>query len=87
MDREMGGAYRKIKGTEVEMIVKLADQIEAIYFLQDNGVGAHAREVLDGMRGILGRMVDHYEVEYPNLEIRPGVRAVLREIGIDGGWM
>ena len=87
MDREMGGAYRKIKGTEVEMIVKIADQIEAIYFLQDNGVGAHAREVLDGMRGILGRMVDYYEVEYPSLDIRAGVRAVLREIGIDGGWM
>jgi hypothetical protein len=32
-------------------------------------------------------MVDYYEVEYPSLDIRAGVRAVLREIGIDGGWM
>ena len=87
VDRDMAGAYRKIRGTEVEMIVKLADQIEAIYFLQDNGVGAHARQVLDGLRAILAQMVTQYEAQYPALSIRAGVREVVREVGIDGGWL
>lgn len=87
VDRDMAGAHRKIRGTEVEMIVKLADQIEAIYFLQDNGVGAHARQVLDGLRAILAQMVNEYEKQYPALSIRAGVREVVREVGIDGGWL
>lgn len=87
VDRETAGAYRFIKGTEVEMIVKLADQMEAIFFLQDNGYGQHALEVLDGLRRILSEMVESYSAKYPDLLIREAVRRVCMDINIHGGWL
>lgn len=87
VDHEHMGACRAIKGTEVEVIVKLADQIEAIYFLQDNGIGAHALRVLDGLREILSKMVNDIEKDYPHLNAREGVRKVCRDIEIHGGWL
>lgn len=87
IDREEGGNYRAIEGTEVEAIVKLADQIEAIFFLQDNGYGQHALEVLDGLRKILAEMVEKYAAQYPELEVRAGVRKVCADINIHGGWL
>lgn len=87
VDHETAGAYRAIKGTEIEMIVKLADQIEAIFFLQDNGYGAHAIEVLDGLRRILSDMTNEYSEKYPNLQIRDAVRKICSDINIHGGWL
>jgi 5'-deoxynucleotidase YfbR-like HD superfamily hydrolase len=87
VDREHMGAYRQIKGSEIEMLVKLADQIEAIYFLQDNGIGAHAKQVLDGLRQILADMVTNLEKEWPKIGVREGVRRVCQDIGIHGGWL
>jgi hypothetical protein len=80
-------AYRQVRGTEVETIVKLADQIEAIFFLQDNGVGAHAKQVLDGLRAILSDMVTEAERLHPKLSPRESVRRVCNDIGITGGWL
>lgn len=87
VDADTMAAYRQVRGTEVETIVKLADQIEAIFFLQDNGYGQHAIEVLDGLRRILAQMVDEAEKRWPDLAIRAGVRAVCKEINITGGWL
>lgn len=87
IDPDFGGNYRQIQGTEIEAIVKLADQIEAIYFLQDNGRGAHAIEVLDGLREILSKMVNDIEQVYPGLNVRSAVRQVCNDIGIHGGWL
>lgn len=87
VDNDTTGAWRMVKGTEIETIVKLADQIEAIFFLQDNGVGAHATQVLDGLRTILAEMVNEAEKAWPEMQVRSGVRQVLREIGIHGGWI
>lgn len=87
VDRETAGGYRAIAGTEIEMIVKLADQMEAIFFLQDNGYGQHAIEVLDGLRRILAEMVEKYSVQYPEIAVREGVREVCAQINIHGGWL
>lgn len=87
VDADTMAAYRQIRGTEVEMIVKLADQIEAIFFLQDNGVGAHAKQVLDGLRAILSDMVNEAERQFPKLSPRESVRRVCNDIGITGGWL
>lgn len=87
VDADFGANYRGIAGTEVEMIVKIADMIESIYFLQDNGVGAHAAAVLTLLRGELGEMVDKYDAEWTELNVRAATRAVCREIGVDGGWL
>lgn len=86
-DHEASGAYRIVKGTEIETIVKLADQIEAIFFLQDNGIGAHALQVLDGLRSILSTMVDEAEVNWPELNVRSAVRKVLHDVNVHGGWI
>ena len=87
VDIETMGAYRKVRGTDVETIVKLADQIEAIFFLQDNGVGAHAKQVLDGLRANLSDMVAEAERNHPQLAVREAVRRVCNDIGITGGWL
>jgi 5'-deoxynucleotidase len=87
VDSDYAGAYRQIRGTDIEVIVKLADQIEAIYFLQDNGIGAHAIRVLDGLREILSKMVNDIEKDYPHLNVREGVRKVCQDIEIHGGWL
>lgn len=87
VDSDHSGAYRSVRGTEIEAIVKLADQIEAIFFLQDNGTGGHALQVLDGLRHILSEMVNDIERQYPQLLVREAVRKVCREIGITGGWL
>lgn len=87
VDSDTAGAGRVVKGTEIETIVKLADQIEAIFFLQDNGVGAHAIQVLDGLRSILAEMVNDAEKQWPEMEVRAGVRQVLHDINVHGGWL
>lgn len=87
VDNEHMGHYRAIKGTEVEMIVDLADVIEAIFFLQDNGIGLHAKKALDGIRVSLADLVNRYEAQYPELDIRTSVRGVCNDIGIMGGWL
>lgn len=87
VDRDHSGSMRQSEGTEIEAIVKLADQIEAIFFLQDNGYGQHALEVLDSLRRILATMVDTIEKQWPELRVRAGVREVCAEINIHGGWL
>lgn len=87
VDSDHSGAMRQVEGTEIETIVKLADQIEAVFFLQDNGYGQHALEVLDGLRRNLAQSVDAAERQWPDLLVRVGVRKVCSDIGIHGGWI
>jgi 5'-deoxynucleotidase len=87
VDSDHTGAMRTVEGTEIETIVKLADMIEAIYFLQDNGVGAHAKTVLDGLRYNLSVAVNEAERAWPEMLVREGVRKVCGECGITGGWL
>lgn len=82
IDPEATGAYRSVKGTEIEMIVKLADLVEAIFFLQDNGSGQHAREVLAGLHRSLTAAVDDAARAYPALLVRDAVRQVCADIHI-----
>jgi 5'-deoxynucleotidase YfbR-like HD superfamily hydrolase len=87
VDSDFSGSMRQSAGTEIETIVKLADQIEAIFFLQDNGYGQHAVEVLDGLRCNLAKAVDAAEQQWPAMQVRAGVRRVCRDINIHGGWL
>jgi 5'-deoxynucleotidase YfbR-like HD superfamily hydrolase len=77
--------YRQYKGTEEEMIVKLADTIEAVYFLQDNGIGYHARQVLNGLRVNLREMTEAYAEKFKSIRVRDGVRDVCLGIEIWDG--
>lgn len=87
IDREHTGSIRANGSGEIDTIVKLADQIEAIFFLQDNGYGQHALEVLDGLRSHLSAMVNEAEERHPEIAVREGVRKVCHDINITGGWL
>jgi 5'-deoxynucleotidase len=87
VDSDHSGAMRTVEGTEIETIVKLADMVEAIYFLQDNGVGGHAKSVLDGLRMNLSLAVTDAAKQWPEMQVREGVRKVCNDIGITGGWL
>ena len=87
VDSDHSGAMRTVAGTEIETIVKLADLIEAIYFLQDNGVGVHAQQVLEGLRMNLNNAVNDAVKQWPGLAVREGVRQVCKDVGINGGWI
>jgi len=87
VDSDTAGTARTLANTQTDAIVKLADQIEAIFFLQDNGVGSHAIQVLDGLRKILADMVTEYESKFPELNVRAAVRKVCQDIHIHGGWL
>jgi 5'-deoxynucleotidase YfbR-like HD superfamily hydrolase len=82
IDNDLGGMYRTVKGTEVEAIVKLADLMEALKFLGENGLGIHAQQVLEGIKSSLVHTVREYVDKYPQLRIREAVQSVGMDIGI-----
>lgn len=85
IDNDEGGKMRLIRGTQIEMVVKLADLLEAIKFLGENGLGDHASSVLEGIRNDFSAAVDNYEKQWPNLEVRRAAREVCNELGVWGG--
>jgi 5'-deoxynucleotidase YfbR-like HD superfamily hydrolase len=82
IDNGAQGMHRAVKDTEIEMIVKLADSIEAINFLTDNGVGMHAEAVLDGLYKTLFTQMNAYSEKYRLIPVSGSVRAVCKELGI-----
>jgi 5'-deoxynucleotidase len=84
VDFEQAAVDRMAKGTEVEMFVKIADLVEAIFFLQDNGVGRHAQDVLHELLGLLVALVGTFQRLYPTIDIAVAVRSVCSDIGIKG---
>ena len=80
--KEYGGMVRNAEGTNYGMIVKMADLMEAIWFLKDHGIGSHAKSVLSGLYDQLYAMTDEYEKEYPHLKVRIAVREVRKEMDI-----
>lgn len=79
---EYGGMSRRAEGTVYGMIVKFADILEAMWFLKDNGIGTHATEVLNGLYDAMYDMVDKYEKEHLDLNIRSGIFEVRKEMGL-----
>lgn len=80
--KEYGGAAREAEQSIFGVIVKFADMLEAIWFLKDHGIGDHASKVLSGLYENLYSMVDKYEAEYPNLNIRKAVAEIRKEMHI-----
>jgi 5'-deoxynucleotidase len=80
--KEYGGMAREADGTVYGMIVKLADMLEAVWFLKDHGVGAHAERVLHGLYDNLYDMVDTFEKEFPELKVRYGVTLTMKEMSL-----
>ena len=72
----------RVAGTTIEMYVELADLIEAIWFLSDHGVGAHAQQVKEGMQRELAKQVIHWQSVFSKFQVREAVEQVCKEIGI-----
>lgn len=85
IDNDQSGLARLAAGTEIEAIVKMADMIDAIQFITDNGIGKHSKDVLDGLRADFDAMVSKYIEQYPHLRIRDGCRSMCRDLDIWGG--
>lgn len=77
-----GDMARDAKGTEYGMIVKFADQLEAIWFLKDHGIGNRAKKVLSGLYDNLYDMVDEYDAQYPDLHVRGAINMIRGEMDI-----
>jgi 5'-deoxynucleotidase len=74
---------RRATDPEVEMIVKLADMIEALSFLTDNGLGQHATKQVDGdIRLRLTEMIHEYSKAFPRLPVAEAVAATFKELGL-----
>jgi 5'-deoxynucleotidase len=68
-DPDYHARHMRVKGTPIETIVKLADMIEAAYFLQDNGVGIHAKEVLIRIEQSINQLANASVEMHPELSL------------------
>lgn len=50
IDSEYSLLHNRVKDTPIEGIVKIADLLEGIIFLQTEGIGPHAQKVLDKLK-------------------------------------
>ena len=79
-DEEYYDLHTRMKGTEIEVLVKMADLIEAAYFLQDNGLGAHAKEVLRGIHRSIRELANSSVEDFPNLKLYFATQVICERI-------
>jgi 5'-deoxynucleotidase len=73
---------RKPQNIMLRLIVKLADIIEALIFISEEGVGTHAEEVRVKMLGILDDHLGICSDLYPQSAWHDTAQAILAEAGI-----
>lgn len=71
-----------VEGTPIEAFVKIADLLEALHFLQDNGLGAHSKEVLENMRRNTLSLMHKYDSMFPDLDLVTAVYDIAQELCI-----
>ena len=79
-DKEYYEHHMSVRGTAVEMIVKIADLIEAAYFLQDNGVGTHAQTVLRRIERSIRDLANASVEQFPELSLYFATQVVCEKI-------
>lgn len=79
-DEEYYDLHMQVKGSEIEAVVKMADLIEAAYFLQDNGLGTHAKEVLRGIHRSIRELANASVEDFPNLKLYFATQVVCERI-------
>ena len=85
VDYEAMMLYRQIRNTDIEYIVKVADLLEALNFLADHAVGAHAISVYDLLEKELEELVDDLSQGMPEAtntfrDLQRVVREIREEI-------
>ena len=66
--------------TTEERIIKLADQMQACWFIRQWGLGDHAQEVAEHAMGRLGAMIGAWLED--DLELRDAVFILCEELGL-----
>ncbi len=79
-DEDYYARHQRVKGTPIETIVKIADMIEAAYFLQDNGRGSHAASVHMGILTSIRGMANESVEKHPELSIYFATQVVCERI-------
>lgn len=79
-DEDYYTRHQRVKGTPIETIVKIADMIEAAYFLQDNGRGSHAASVHMGILTSIRDMANESVEKHPELSIYFATQVVCERI-------
>lgn len=79
-DQQYYEHHVSVRGTPIETIVKIADLIEAAYFLQDNGVGTHAQQVLRGIEKSIRELANASVEQFPELSIYFATQIVCEKI-------
>lgn len=71
LEKEIFLDFIKVKNNvdgKIKFIVKLADIIDAIVFLKEEGLGSHAKLVINKLYSHLDIIVDKAKIEYPKFE-------------------
>ena len=72
---------RKYIGTSIEAIVKCADMVDAIHFINESGASGHSWRVEMQLREDLQKMLDRYTIVFPALNLDKHVNDILKELG------
>jgi hypothetical protein len=71
---------RKYIGTSIEAIVKCADMVDAIHFINESGASGHSWRVEMQLREDLQKMLDRYTIVFPALNLDKHVNDILKEL-------
>ena len=72
--------HARVRGTPIGAIVKIADMIEAAYFLQDNGLGSHAQEVLANIYRSIRELANDSVEDFPDLHLYHAAQLVCERV-------
>jgi len=67
IDPDHNSLRRMVENTSIGYIVKIADYIEAISFLNEEGIGKHANEVKSRLVGKLASKIQEASITFPKL--------------------
>lgn len=79
-DKEYYEHHMRVRGTPIEAIVKIADMIEAAYFLQDNGVGTQAQQVLCNIERSIRDLANASVEQFPGLSLYFATQVVCEKV-------
>jgi 5'-deoxynucleotidase YfbR-like HD superfamily hydrolase len=79
-DEEYSEMHARVRGTPIGAIVKIADMIEAAYFLQDNGLGSHAQEVLANIYRSIRELANDSVEDFPDLHLYHAAQLVCERV-------
>lgn len=84
IEKEFSPEYARISADTtktVKMVVKMADMIEAVAFISEEGSGGHAAEVKEYLHGALAKYIDSIPYSYYHV-FGKAAESIANELGI-----